>query len=154
MEFIKIAYCVTIPILLLFIWISRFGLKNYAINLLAVSNILLIGNAVFLVWQMIGIYLLKKQFSMHYSHNFNLIDGFMIRIHLLIFLPFLCLNRHFRKSQLFALVLLALLYWTFPASSWNGYGLIFKIPGYLCLLCSVYALCWLFSKLPYQSSVV
>jgi len=154
MDFIKIAYGVTIPVFLLLIWIRRQPMKNYAINLLAVSNILLIGNSVFLSRQLIGAYQLAKQFSINYHHFFSLTDGFVIRLLLLIFLPLLSLISLFRKNQLFSIVLVVLVYWTSPVSSWNTYGLLFKIAGYLCLLCSVYALGWLLNKLPYQSSVI
>lgn len=152
MEFIKIAYCVTIPLLLLFIWTGKSIWKNYAVNLLSVSNILLMGNSVFLIRQLLGAYQLGKQFSKEYTHISDLADGFMIRVLLVIFLPILTLNSHFRKSQIFSLVLVALLFWTFPVYSWNTYNLLFKIPCYLCLLCSGYALGWLLNKLPYQSS--
>jgi len=152
MDFIKIAYCITIPVFLLFIWISRRPFKNYAINLLAVSNILLIGNSVYLSRQLISVYQLAKQFSIDYGHFFKLTDGFVIRLLLVIFLPILCLNSRFRKNQLFTIVLVVLVYWTSPASSWNTYGLLFKIPGYLCLLCAAYALGWLLNKLPFQSA--
>lgn len=153
MEFIKIAYCVTIPIILLIIWTAGPVWKRLAINLLAISNILLIGNAFFLIRQLRGIYELSKQFSMNDDHLFDKWDGFMIRIAMLVILPFFSLNSYFRNSQLFTLVLLVLVYWTFPVYSWNTYDLLFKIPGYLCLLCAAYAIGWLLNKLPYQSAV-
>jgi len=152
MDFIKIAYCITIPVFLLLIWISRQPLKNNVVNLLAVSNILLIGNSVYLSRQLTGAYQLAKQFSIDYGHFFKLTDGFVMRLLLVIFLPLLSLSNRFRKNQLFTIVLVVLVYWTSPVSSWNTYGLLFKIPGYLCLLCVAYALGWLLNKLPYQSA--
>ena len=154
MEFIKIAYCVSIPVLLLFARLGRPELKKYCINLLAVSNVLLIGHSVFLVRQLIGAYQLAKSFSMDYKHIFNESEGLMTRLLLVIFLPLLSLGKYFRKNQIFSLIVWALLYSTFPVSSWNLYDLLFKIPAYLCLLCACYALFWLLHKLPYQSPVV
>lgn len=154
MEFIKIAYCVTIPFLLFFASLGKSESKKFSINLLAVSNVLLIGHSVFLVRQLIGAYQLAKSLSIDYRYHFDESNGLLIRILMVIFCPLLSLNKYFRENQLFSLVLLALLYSLFPFSSWNTYGLLFRIPAYLCLLCAGYALFWLLNKLPYQSSVV
>ena len=155
MDFIKVAYCVTIPILLLLAWLSRSPWKKYSINLLAVSNLLLIGNSVFLVRQLIGAYQLARQFSIDYKNLFGSVDGsFISRFIMIIFLPLLFVNKNFRKNQLFSLILSALVYSVYPVSSWNTYDLLFKIPAYLCLLCAGYALLWLLNKLPYQSPAV
>lgn len=154
MEFIKIAYCITIPFLLFFARVNWPEWKKYSINLLAVSNVLLIGHSVFLVRQLMGAYQLAKSFSMEYRDMFNESDGLMIRVLLAIFLPLLSLSKHFRKNQLFSFGLWVLLYSLFPFSSWNMYDLLFKIPAYVCLLCAAYALFWLLNKLPYQSPAV
>jgi hypothetical protein len=153
MEFIKIAYCISIPVLLLIIWISRSIWNQYAVNVLAVTNILLIGNSIFLVWQLMGFYLLSKQFSFGRTYQFDFMDISFFRLLLVMIIPFASLFPDFRKSKAFSITLLLFVYWNFPFSTWNTYDLLFKIAGYLCLFCSAYALAWLLNKLPFQSSI-
>jgi hypothetical protein len=153
MEFTKIAYCSGIPVLILLSWISRYGLKKYCINLIAVSNVLLIGYAVYLVRQLFGLYHLAKQLYGDFNHIPYHYIGLMIHLLLIIFLPLLALHGQVRKNRVFTVALLLLLYSAFPVSSWNLYDIPFKILSYLCLLCSAYALAWLLNKLPYQSPV-
>ncbi len=153
MEFIKIAYCISIPILLMISWFSGSKWNHFALNVIAVSNILLMGNSIFLVWQLLGFYHLGKQFNDNYNYHFSMINIPFLRLLLLIIIPFTSLFSNIRKNRGVSIILLFLLYWNFPFSSWNTYDLLFKIPGYLCLLCSAYALAWLLNKLPFQSSI-
>lgn len=153
MEFIKIAFMVTAPLLILWIWLGNPSYQKTAVNLLAVANFLLLGNSIFLTWQLYGAYKIARVLSIDIWQSVGLIDGFMVRVGLLILLPLLTFHHNIRKSPLFSGVMLWLLYWTFPIDSWNGYGLLFKIPEYLCLYCIFYALAWLLKKLPYQIAV-
>jgi hypothetical protein len=151
MEFIKIAYCITVPILLL---LSVTGWKKNSINILAITNILLIGHSVFVAKQLIGTYQLIKSFSIDYSDFLSGQQGFIIRLLAVVVLPLLSLHSFFRNNRFFSLCLVLLLFTVFPSSTWNTYDLAFKILPYLCLLCSGYALLWLLNKLPYQSPIV
>ena len=151
MEFIQIAYCVTVPVLLLLSWFG--SRKDFFMNVLAVSNMLLIGYSYFLIRQLIGFYQLSKQFNIEHKKADELLDLSMVRLLLVIVLPFLSLVPRINKRHLFSIVLVSLLYWNSPLFSWNGYDLFTKIPMYFCLLCSGYALLWLLKKLPYQSPV-
>jgi hypothetical protein len=151
MEFIQIAYCVTVPVLLLLSWLG--SRKYFFMNVLAVSNLLLIGYSYFLIRQLIGLYQLSKQFHIPHQKTDVLLDLSMLRLFLVVILPILSLVPRINKSHLFSIVLLTLLYWNTPLFSWNSYDLFTKIPMYVCLLCSGYALLWLLNKLPYQSPV-
>lgn len=151
LEFIKVAYCVTVPVLLLLTLISNEQYKKYCTNLLVVSNLLLIGYSVYLIRQLLGLYQLGQQFGYGkgYLPETNIYS--MIRLLLIIFLPFFLLHKQLGKNKLVTLFLVVLLYNVFPVFSWNTFGLPFKITGYFCLLCSAYGLLWLLNKLPYQS---
>ena len=151
MEFIKTAYCITIPLLLILIWVGNNVCKKYSTNLLAVTNVLLMGHSIFLLRQMLGAYQLAKSFSVDYLHSFNNTGSMLWRLGFIIFFPFLFLHRYFRNRPLLSILLVVLLYSVFPYATWNTYDLVFKIPAYLCLLCAGYALLWLMNKLPYQS---
>ncbi len=152
MEFIQIAYCVTVPFFLALSWGTR---KNhFYMNLLAVSNILLIGYSVFVIRQLVGLYQLSKQLQIEHKPADELLDLSSIRLLLVIVLPFLSLLPRINKSHLFSLGITGLLYWNNPVFSWNTFDLFTKIPLYGSLLCSAYALLWLLKKLPYQSTVV
>ena len=154
MEFIKTAYCVTIPFLFLLLLFGNLQWKKYSSNVLAISNILLIGHSVFFARQLLSGYQLMKSFSIDYHRFFTGEHALIVRVMLVVIMPLFSLYSLFRKNKWFSLLLLLLLYSVFPYSSWNSYDLLFKIPAYLCLLCSAYALLWLLNKLPYQSPVV
>ena len=149
MEFIQIAYCVTVPVLLLLSWFG--SRKDFFMNVLAVSNMLMMGYSYFLIRQLIGFYQLSKQFHIEHKKADELLDLSMVRLLLVIVLPFLSLVPRINKIHLFSIVLVTLLFWNNPVFSWNTYYLFTKIPMYSCLLCSGYALFWLLKKLPYQS---
>lgn len=154
MEFIQVAYCVTVPFLFFLSWIGSPHSRHISINLLVVSNILLIGYSIFLARQLYGYYQLAKFLHLDYMKMSHGMEWVMIRSGLIIILPFLSLIRGVQKNRLFCLLLLAILYWNSPLFTWNTYDLFIKIAGYFCLLCSGYALLWLLNKLPYQSPVV
>lgn len=153
MAFIQIAYCISVPIFLLLSWFYKS--RHFFMNVLAVSNLLLIGYAVFVVRQLSGWYRLAKQ--LHIDHtNIDAYVGTMdkIRLSLIVLLPFLGLIRIIQRSRIYSIILLSLVYWNNPIHYWNTFDLFNKIAVYFCLLCSGYALLWLLKKLPYQFTVV
>ena len=151
LEFIKIAYCVSIPLLLLFSFIPFSGWNKYALNLISLSNILLIGYSFYLGWQLLALYQFAKQFGIEYKSMSRSEMGMMIKLSLIFLLPFLSLHAGIRRNRIFTLALLVLLFWVFPPFSWNVFAIGYKIPAYFCLMCSAYALLWLLNRLPYQS---
>lgn len=151
LEFIKTAYCVSIPLLLLFSFISFSGLNKYALNLISLSNILLIGYSFYLGWQLLAIYEMAKKMEISHSSTDQPAIGLMIKLALICFLPLLSLHPFIRRNRIYTLALLVLLCWVFPPFSWNVFDISYKIPVYFCLLCSAYALFWLLNQLPHQS---
>ncbi len=151
LEFIKIAYCVSIPLLLLLSFISIADLNKHAINLISLTNILLIGYSFYLGWQLLAMYQLAKQFSGEHHGLTETNTGLLFRMGLVMLLPLLSLHTRMRRNRIFSFALLVLLFWVFPPFSWNVYGVGYKIPAYFCLLCSAYALLWLLNQLPHQS---
>jgi hypothetical protein len=150
-EFIKIAYCILVPLLLLITFLNRKPAARYAYNLLATINVLLIGHSIFLTRQVKGVYDLAQAFGLHYGSFFKDNYGLLIRLTLIVLLPLLSLFRVFRINRWYSLSLLILLYWVFPVSSWNLFDLPVKIAAFGCLWCAAYALFWLLNQLPYQS---
>jgi hypothetical protein len=151
LEFIKTAYCVIIPILLIVSLIRFAGWNRYAINLISLSNILLIGYSFYLGWQLLAMYQLSRKFS-DGGHSMQYFDmGILIRMGLIIVLPLLSLHPRIRRNRIYTLALLVLLCWVFPPFSWNVFAIGYKIPAYFCLMCSAYALLWLLNQLPHQS---
>ena len=153
MSFIQIAYCITVPVFLL---LSLFPLyRHFFMNLLVVSNLLLVGYSILLIRQLYGLYQFAKQLGFDTSSMRGSVDIIEIaRMVLVILLPFFSLIAWFQRNRIFSIVLLLLLWWSNPAHTWNTFDLFSKIPAYFCLLCSGYALLWLLKKLPYQSTVV
>jgi len=151
LEFIKIAYCVSIPLLLLFSFISFSGWNKYALNLISLSNILLIGYSFYLVWQLLAFYDMARAMDFKPASPSQPAPGLLIELSLICFLPLLSLHPFIRRNRIYTLALLVLLFWVFPPFSWNVFDISYKIPVYFCLLCSAYALFWLLNQLPHQS---
>lgn len=151
MQFIQVAYCTTVPLLLIGWLAAGERARKILTNILAVSNLLLIGYSIFRVRQLVALYQLSRQFQLHQPEQALPLDIATIRLLLVIVLPWLFLYRPLRQSRSYSLLLLLLLYWNDPVYSWNDYGLFTKIPVYLSTWCSGYALLWLQNQLPYQS---
>ena len=123
-------------------------------NLLVVSNLLLVGYSILLIRQLYGLYQFAKQLGFNAGSMRGSVDMIEVaRLVLVIILPFFSLAGWFQKNRIFSMVILLLLYWSNPVFTWNTFDLFSKIPAYFCLLCSGYALLWLLKKLPYQSTV-
>lgn len=150
LEFIKISYCVSIPLLLLVSWLSYESWKKYSVNLISISNILLIGYSFYLGWQLLAIYRLAKQFSVNHPLMEQPLTGIIGPVWVCL-LPLLSLHSGMRRNRLFTMGMVGLLFSVFPPFSWNVYDIGFKIPAYFCLMCSAYALLWLLNQLPHQS---
>lgn len=151
MQFIQVAYCTTVPLLLMVLWVTRRSDKKVLLNILAVSNFLLIGYSLFLIRQLVGLYQLSQQFQVNDRVGRVTIDLPVVRLLLVILLPIFFLYKPLRHNRLLTLVTLVLLYWNNPVYSWNDYDLFTKIPVYLSLFSSGYALLWLLKQLPHQS---
>ncbi len=152
MEFFQVAYCVTVPVLLLLLWFGKKPVSGLGKNAIAISNLLLIGYSVFLFRQMIGFYYLVKEFGELPTKMDQPIEWASIRLLLLMVLPFLSIIGPVRRNVFFTLFLLVLLYQNCPLHTWNTFDLCLKIPVYISSFFTAYALLWLLKKLPYQFS--
>ncbi|MBI2282084.1 MAG: hypothetical protein HYU71_00080 [Bacteroidetes bacterium] len=150
MQFIQVAYCTTVPLLLMGWSVAGERTRKVFMNILAVSNLLLIGYSIFLVRQLVALYQLSRQFQLNQPEQLFRPDTTTIRLLLVIFFPFFFLYRPLRQNRWYSMLVLLLLYWNDPVSSWNDYDLFTKIPVYLSACCSGYALLWLQNQLPYQ----
>lgn len=151
MQFIQVAYCTTVPLLLITQWVTPKPYSNLLRNILAVSNFLLIGYSLFLIRQLVGLYQLSQQFQVNDTAGRFTMDLPAVRLMFVIILPVLFLYKPLRHSRPLTWVILILLYWNNPLYSWNDYDLFTKIPVYLSLFSSGYALLWLLKQLPHQS---
>lgn len=146
-EFIQIAYNCTIPLLFVLLWIDPKRATTYY-RLIVVSNLLLIGYSIFLIRQLIGLFQLSTLFPQTHTPGLSDIDLSMIRLYAVMLLPFFTLIKKIRESLFFALIMLVLLFWNAPVQNWNLYGLWIKIPAYISLFSTAYALLWLFHRMP------
>jgi hypothetical protein len=150
LAFIKIAYCISVPLLLLLSALRNKNISRTSVNLLAVSNLLLVGNSIFFWQQLYGFYQLARDMHIHAPVNMQPDYLLAVRILLILILPLLSLVPVLRKNPVFSMVLLALLYSFYTPSTWYLYESGYKVIAYLCLLCAAYALLWLGNLLPYQ----
>lgn len=150
LAFIKIAYCISVPLLLLLPALRNTNISRTSVNLLAVSNLLLMGNSIFFWQQLYGFYQLARDMHIHAPANMQPDYLLAARILLILILPLLSLVPVLRKSPVFSLLLLVLLYSFYTPSTWYLYDAGYKVITYLCLLCAAYALLWLGNLLPYQ----
>ena len=150
MEFIKTAYCVLVPLLLLFSFVGSW--KKMSINLLAVINLLLIINTFLLIQQMLFFYSLAKSWdSTESRYMYYRYMDVIVRLILLFLMPLCAVFGPVRRNRCFSFLLLVLLYSCYPFHTWNNFDIGFKLAGFFCLLCAAYALLWLWNKLPYQT---
>lgn len=147
LAFIQIAYVCTLPLLigLLFIDSKR---ANVYHRLIAVSNLLLIGYSVFLIRQLIGLYQLSSLFPLVHSKGLENMDFSMIRLFAVMVVPIFTVIRKVRENLFFPIFMVVLLFWNSPLPTWNIYLLWIKIPAYISLFSTAYALLWLFHKMP------
>lgn len=154
MEFNKIAYCIAVPLLLICSWLYRDEKKSIAINLLAMINLLLIGNSFFVLKQLWSVYQVSKSYYSDifwYTPRPQMSILSSIQLFSMIILPFFSVLGVIRKNRWFSLLVLVVVYSFYPYKTWNFYDAGMKTLFYLCLVCSVYALFWLYNLLPYQS---
>lgn len=150
MSFIQIAYSVTVPFILLLTFFGTKGIRLISINLISVSNILLIGYSIYLIRQLVGFYQLSRQLNMNEIGLAKNLESSSIGLLLLILLPFFSLIKLIQKSNYFSMLLLFLLYWNVPFFVWIKFGILFNFLIYFSLFISAYSLLWLFNKLPNQ----
>lgn len=150
MSFIQIAYSITVPFILLLSFFGSKAIKLFSINLISISNRLLIGYSIFLIRQLVGLYQLSKQLSINEISIVKHLESSDFGLLLMIVLPFFSLFTFFQKSKYFSLLLLFLLYWNVPFFVWNKFTIFFNLLTYFSLFISAYSLLWLFNKLPYQ----
>jgi len=125
--------------------------RHFICNLLAVSNLLLIGYSFFVMRQLLALYQLGERMGLPASAAYKNFDIVTIRLFLTVLLPFFFLLPKFRKQVWISWVMLFLLFWNNPLHTWNLSGVFTKVPVYLSLFFSGYALLWLLNQLPYQS---
>lgn len=149
-EFVKIAYAVTVPVLLTasMFTASRYG--RTALNIMAVSNLLLIINSWFLGKQLYGFYELAQSLNLQPPKDIEPDYRLALDVYGVLLLPLLSCFRVIRNSRLFTLVLLLLLYDFYKPASWYLYDMSAKVIMYVCLLCIGYATLWLLNHLPHQ----
>lgn len=151
MQFIQVAYCTTVPLLLIALFLVRERYRWVVLNVLAVSNFILIGYSLFLLRQLVGLYQLSRQFRLSADVETAAMDLPSVTVLLVVLLPLFFFSASLRRSRLLSVLLLVLLYWNNPVHSWNGYDLFTKIAVYFSLFCTGYGLLWLLMQLPHQS---
>ncbi|NCI47151.1 hypothetical protein [Sediminibacterium soli] len=150
-EFIKIAYCISAPVFLVYSLLPGARWRGIAVNLVAVSNLLLIGNTVFLGRQLYGLYELARVVHIEPSPAVEPDYWQSLRLWLILLLPLLSLVAGIRRNRWFSLLLLVLFYSFYTPYTWNFFDSLSKAIVYACLFCGVYALLWLCNQLPCQS---
>lgn len=147
LAFIQIAYVCTLPLLIGLLFIDSKRANAYH-RIIAVSNLLLIGYSFFLIRQLIGLYQLSSLFPLVHSKGLENIDFSMLRLFAVMVLPMFTVIRKVRENLFFPICMVVLLYWNSPLPNWNLYLLWIKIPAYISLFSTAYALLWLFHKMP------
>lgn len=168
-QFIDTAYSFLVPVLLVWFWINKANRKIAKRSLVTANHLL-----IFYSW-----YLCKKLYDLiSFLLSLKLpqpppnakvdITFDDVRVLLLIILPYFSLIRRVSASQLFTLLMLLLLQWSFlkeilqpyitkqPSSGilfYVPYLIEFKIIGFIGLFMAVYALLWLLKRMPNQSKL-
>lgn len=147
LSFIQIAYSCILPFLIGLRFTDPKRIHLYQ-QLIVVSNILLMGYSIFVIRQLIGLYQLSSLFPGVHGNGMDRIDISMIRMSVVIVLPFFTVIKKVRENLVFSISMYVLLYGYSPLQNWNLDQLWFKIPAYISLFSTAYALLWLFHKMP------
>jgi len=148
-EFIFGSYILLFPVLLIAAQILPFIYKEVVINLRATIQVSLIVYSFFLIRQLIGLYQLTRLFKMNHTER-EYFGTSMVKMLLIIILPFLFVNKKIRNGYFVGLIL-----WFVLSYAQMQKGLIFLGGGiffvnailfYLSLLTAIYALLWLLKK--------
>ncbi|MFP5040976.1 hypothetical protein [Parasediminibacterium sp. JCM 36343] len=166
MDFIDVGYAYLAPILLLALLFGKPQYPNYIKSILATLNICLLFFFINQCREYYGLYQFAKAFGMEVSIK-SLLRLFSTNIpyavkNLLLWLTPLCfISRKLDSSTLLSIFVVLLLWWDVL------YGMatrqVYTIPGaiyntalclalrFICLVVGMYALLWLWKKLPHQA---
>jgi hypothetical protein len=147
LSFIQVAFICIIPVLIGLRFTDTKRVRVYQ-QLIVVSNLLLIGYSIFLIRQLIGLYQLSSLLPLEHRSGLENIDLSMIRLCVIIVLPFFTILQKVRENLVFSVFMVVMLYWQSPLQNWNLDMLWIKIPAYISLFSTAYALLWLFHKMP------
>lgn len=168
MEFFDTAYIYFAPLLLFLSLFLRHKNKYYALNILAVVNMLLIFNSVFIIRQYYAFARLAMEMDVKPDPNMKIEIGWTeIKGWLVILFPFLFLIKPISGNRLLTLFMLFLLLqdWfvyviecikgkrNFYFSSFTTYHLFYQIVHYCSWVIFLYALFWFIKYLPYQKKI-
>lgn len=158
MAFVDVGYIITVLCCLTALFFVPHDRKQYLWAVLVAANLLLVLHSIFMVRQVAGILQIARkaanQLGLPSTPIPYQLDGFTLRLALIVLLPVLFWFRQWRSNLWLSLLLVYLLLDMHPVSLWYATGFTFKIMNWLCLLCAAYALLWLRKRLPWQKEQV
>jgi hypothetical protein len=167
-EFIDIGYSASILFFIIGTLIFKKQLHKYCHNCIAVSNHLLILYGWYLIFKLYQLvqFVLALNIKVNKTAKQPINIGWLeIKFILLILIPYLFLFKKLAKNRWISFAMLAILQWDIFVAIYQSFGSKFtsssilfylpymvelKILNYSCLFIAVYALLWLFKKLPSQ----
>ena len=167
MEFFNTAFVFLAPILILLSFILKNDYKTYALNVLAVVNVLLILHSIDLVRTLYGYYQLATIMGFEIYPNNKFVLGWLeVRIILVVLLPLLFLMKKLSAERWLSIAMMFLLLFdiikdfiapskgiNFSVITFAHQNLSLQILHYTSWLIAIYALFWLIKKLPSQKTI-
>ena len=169
MEFFNTAYIWLAPILIFISFFVKDNRKKFALNCLAVINVLLIFHSVFIIRQFYAFIQMALELNVKPDPNQKLEIGWSeIKLWLTILLPFFFLIKKISANRILSIFMVFLLvndwlklYLISLKSNWSifeghnfyVYNLSLKIMHYASWIIFMYALFWFVKKLPSQRKI-
>lgn len=170
MEFFDIAYIWLAPLLILISFFVKDEKRKFALNCLAVINVLLIFHSVFIIRQFYAFVQMALALDIKPDPNQKIEIGWNeIKTWLIILLPFFFLIKRISANRILSFFVWFLLVndwlklfilslksnWSlFESHNFYVYNLSFKIINYISWMIFMYALFWFINKLPYQQKTI
>ncbi|MCX6209783.1 MAG: hypothetical protein NTZ59_09900 [Bacteroidetes bacterium] len=169
MEFFDTAFTYLAPILVLLSLFLKGKKRYYALNALAIVNILLIFNSVFIIRQLYAFVKMAMEMNVKPDPNAKIEIGWQdVKNWLIILVPFLFLIKPIMGNRILSLLMLFLFLnnWlvyvfdcvkgksNFYFSSFTTYHLPFQMMHYFSWFVFLYAAFWFIKYLPYQKKIL
>lgn len=153
MQLIPFAYILLVPVLMGWYYVDSRSNRLQVLNVLTAMNLLILLNALYTIRIIIGLVQLLRSLAGNANIPLQLNELLtepILRMMGTILFPFVFLIPRIRKNWWISIMLVAYTIWNF--SSTNNEGIIFflQVAELISLFAVVYAVLWLFKKLPTQ----
>lgn len=153
MQLIPFAYILLVPVLMGWYYLDARGNRLPVLNVLTAMNIMMLLNALYTIRIIIGLIQLMRSLAGNTSMPLQLNELFtepILRMMGTILFPFVFLIPRIRKNWWISIILVAYTVWNFSGTAHESITIFLLVAELISVFSIVYAVLWLFKKLPTQ----